>query len=269
MTGARVHLDAALAMLRRDAMIFASYRLRVLAQLLSLVFSLTLFHFLSKLVGARAFRTPEDYYAFAVIGLVILAVLNSTLAGPPSLVRQELVAGTFERLAVSPFGPVGSLLAMLLWPFCFAVVTGAAMLGFAAAAFGLHVSGNAPLAIPLGALGALSFLPFGVLLLAGVLLFKQTASATTWVIAGVSLVGGLYFPVSLLPGWVRWASDVQPFTPATDLLRHVLVGTPLHQAAWLDAARLVGFAVVLLPVAIWLLGRAIDAGRRRGTLMEY
>ncbi len=269
MSGLRPLAVAALGVLRRDAAIFFSYRLRFAAQLLSLCFSLVLFHFISRLVGSRAFATPDDYYAFAVVGLVILAILNSSLAGPPAAVRQELVAGTFERLATTPFGAVGTLLAMLLWPFCYSLFTGAAMLAFAGAVFGLHVAWTAPLAIPLGALGALSFLPFGVLLLAATLLFKQTASGVTWVIAGISLVSGLYFPVSLLPGWIRWASDVQPFTPATDLLRHVLVDSPLHDALWIDLLRLCAFAGILLPVAVWLLGRAIDLGRRRGTLTEY
>jgi len=52
------------------------------------------------------------------------------------------------------------------------------------------------------------------------LLVKQTVMGASFIVSAISLVAGLYFPISLLPGYLRWASDVQPFTPAVDLLRH-------------------------------------------------
>jgi ABC-type multidrug transport system permease subunit len=68
------------------------------------------------------------------------------------------------------------------------------------------------LIVPVGLLGAFSFAPFGVLFLAAVLLAKQAISGATFVVAVISLIAGMYFPVSLLPAWIRWSSDVQPFT---------------------------------------------------------
>jgi ABC-2 type transport system permease protein len=262
--------SAAAAVLRRDVLVFLSYRLRFVTQILSSIFSITLFHFLSRLVHTSAFTSPDAYFAFAVVGLLILAVLNSTLATPPGLVRQELVAGTFERICVSPFGPVGTLVSMLLFPFCYALMSTLILLTFAGLAFGLPVHwATVPLAIPLSILGAGSFMPFGILLLAVVIVIKQAAAGTTWVIAGISLIAGLYFPISLLPDWIRWASSVQPFTPATELLRHVLVNRPLADPAWLDLVKMGGFTVILLPLSVYALHRALAFGRRKGTLIEY
>jgi ABC-2 type transport system permease protein len=157
-----------------------------------------------------------------------------------------------------------------LFPFCQALITGVVLLGFSAVVFDLPVhASTVALALPAGALGAASFLPFGVALLAVVIVAKQVASGTTWVLAGISLIGGLYFPVRLLPDWLRWASDVQPFTPAAELLRHLITGTALHASAWIDVLKLFGFAAVLTPLSILLLRRAIMFSRRRGTLVEY
>jgi ABC-type multidrug transport system permease subunit len=86
----------------------------------------------------------------------------------------------------------------------------------------------------------------------------------------VTLLAGVYFPVTLLPGWVQWAAEVQPFTPAVDLLRHLLIGVPLRSgAAWLDLAKLVAFPAVLLPLTLAALGGAVRRGRRQGTVTEY
>jgi hypothetical protein len=62
---------------------------------------------------------------------------------------------------------------------------------------------------------------------------------------------------------------VQPFTPAVDLMRHVMVGGRLHEALATELAKLVGFSSVLLPLSIWALVTAVRVSRRRGTILEY
>jgi ABC-2 type transport system permease protein len=90
-----------------------------------------------------------------------------------------------------------------------------------------------------------------------------------FVVTVLTVVSGVYFPVVLLPHWVRWLSDVQPFTPAVDLLRNLLVGTPLRESAALSLVKLIAFPGVLLPLAIWTLNAAVGLARRRGTIIEY
>ena len=98
---------------------------------------------------------------------------------------------------------------------------------------------------------------------------SENRGASTRADVNSGIIAGLYFPVALLPDWVEWTSEVQPFTPSVDLLRNLIVGTPLADSAWLDLLKLVGFATVLLPASAWLLSRAVRAGQRRGTILEY
>jgi hypothetical protein len=62
---------------------------------------------------------------------------------------------------------------------------------------------------------------------------------------------------------------VQPFTPTVELLRNVLVGTPLPQPFWVELLRVGAFALALVPVAVVGLRLALRIARRNGTLMEY
>jgi ABC-2 type transport system permease protein len=264
----RLHVSAAVALFRRDATVFASYRWRLVTQYVGVLFSLAIFFYISRLVRVDAFRSPGSYFAYAAVGVMILQVLQSTL-DVPTTVRQELVAGTFERLAVSPFGPVASVLSLFLFPVVSAIVTMLVTLALCAVVFGLEPTwAQVPLAIPVAAVGALALGAVALLFVAMVVRFKQAPGAA-YVLAGISLVAGFYFPVALLPAWIRWASDVQPFTPAVELLRHLLVGQPLHGSAWGDVARLVGFTAALLPLGMAALALAIERSRRLGTLTEY
>jgi ABC-2 type transport system permease protein len=261
---------AALGLLRRDFLTMTSYRTTAISSAISLVLGLALFHFLSRLVRIEAFESPDDYYAYVVVGLVILQVLNSTFMTIPGSVRQELVAGTFERLVLSPFGAGRAILASTIFPLFYATVTGLLMLLIAHVAFGMPVRWETvPIAIPVGMLAALSFAPFGLFAASTVLIFKQAMSGMTWIVAGMAIVAGLYFPVALLPDWLRWASDMQPFSPAVDLLRHLYVGTPLLDSAWLSILKLAGFCAALLPLSFLAVNRALRVAARRGTITEY
>jgi ABC-2 type transport system permease protein len=263
-------LSGAGGVLRRDFLLFISYKGRFLMHILSMIFTLTGFYYISRLVSVGSFRTPDDYYAFVVAGLVILQVITSTLHTPPAMLQSELYTGTFERLAVSPFGPVAAICSMLLFPFVYAMLSATIMLVVAWLVFGLPVQwSTAGLGVPVAALGALAFSCFGILITGMVLLFKQATFATTWIIGLVSLAAGLYFPVALLPDWVQWTSDVQPFTPAVDLLRSVLMGSDLNDSAWLDLVKLVGFAAVLVPGSLFLLNRIARVSHAKGTILEY
>jgi ABC-2 type transport system permease protein len=266
----RALADASLAILKRDWLIFISYRLRFATQVIGLFFNLTLFYYISRLVRVETFGSPDDYFAFAVIGLIALQVITSTLYTPPTSLQSELIAGTFERLVLSPLGPVGGIVSMMLFPFVYSLLNALVMLAFGALVFGLPVEwSTAALALPVALLGTVAFACFGIVLVGLVLVVKQVTTGTTWIVAGISLIAGLYFPVALLPDWIEWASEVQPFKPAVDLLRNVLVGTPLEDPALLNAAKIAGFAAVLMPLSVWVLSATVRVSRRRGTILEY
>lgn len=270
MTGLRAYADAAQAILARDFALFASYRSRFVTTLFSTAVGLTLFYYVSRLVTSPRVGSSDDYYAFVVVGLIVFSVLTSTLSLPVATLRQELLVGTFERMVLSPFGAVRSVISLMLFPLLLALVTSSISLLYAALVFGLDLRWpQALLGLPVALLGAVAFAPFGLLMTAAVVVYKQTNAGATFVITGITFLSGVYFPVSLLPDWIRWASEVQPFTPAIDLLRHLLVDTPLRSALGLQLAKLVLFPVVMMPLAVLALTAAVRRGRRRGNIIEF
>src|ERR1700751_1128423 len=154
---------AFLAIVRRDFAIFRSYRMRLLSQTMNMLFSLALFYYVSRLVHVRGFASPNDYYACVVIGLTMIGVIYSSFT-TPALVRQELVAGTLERLLLSPFGAVRSIVAMTIFPLIYAAFLATVSLTLACVVFGLKLHwATVPLAVPLMVLVLGAFLPFGLM----------------------------------------------------------------------------------------------------------
>jgi ABC-2 type transport system permease protein len=260
---------AFLAVMRRDLSVYLSYRTRIVSQLLTSVFSLTLFYYVSRLVHVSGFKSPGSYFGFVVVGISMVSVMYSCFS-IPDLVRQELVAGTFDRLLLSPFGAVRSVMAMTLFPLLFSFILSGLTLGLGCVLFGLRLHwSTVPLAVPAMALALLAFLPFGLMFAALTVVIKQGNVGTSWLIALLSIIGGLYFPISLLPHWVQTAAKLQPFTAATTVLRHLLVNSAVQESVSIQLLKLGAFAAVLVPLSIFALSGAIRVGQRRGTIIEY
>lgn len=269
MSSALTSGSAFLAVVRRDLHVYMSYRSRLVSQILTAVFSLTLFYYVSRLVHVTGFRSHNAYFGFVVVGISLIGVMYSCFS-IPELVRQELIAGTFDRLLLSPFGAIRSVIAMTLFPMMYSFVLSAITLTLGCTIFGLELHwSTVPLAVPVMLLALLAFLPFGILFAALTVVIKQGNVGTSWVIALLTIVGGLYFPVSLLPAWLQTIAKLQPFTAATDILRHLLVNSSLGEAPTGALLKLAGFAAVLLPVSILVLARSIQFGQQRGTIIEY
>jgi ABC-2 type transport system permease protein len=265
----RLWCDAMWGIIRRDAVLFVSYRSQLVAQFLGPLFTITLFYYISRLLTAKTIHSPGGYFGFVIVGLVIVQILTISLGVMPVTVRQELVSGTIERFLVSAHGPVNGILGTMLFPLINAIFSGVLLLTLAAVIFGLPVASTAVLAIPVALLGVVAFMPFAFFLVSLVMAFKQASSATQFIVAGIAIVGGLYFPVTVLPGWISWTAEVQPFTPATDLLRHLLINTALVHPAGVELLKLVGFVAVLFPAGFMLLRASIRYGQRTGTVAEY
>jgi ABC-2 type transport system permease protein len=264
-----VSTAGATALVKRDFLVFTSYRGRLLLKFATGFVSVALFYYISRLVSVNQFESSDAYFAFAVVGIAIMQVVGSTLT-LPLRVRQELVAGTFERIVLSPFGAVGSVASMMIFATALELLTAASVIAFASIFFGMSLHwATVPLAVPVAVLAALAFVPFALIVCAAMMVFKQAASLSTFIMTGLTFVGGFLFPVALLPGWIQWASEIQPFTPAVELLRHFLVNLPMTQSVASAVIKLVLFAAVLLPVGLWALRISLLQAQQKGTVTEY
>ena len=139
----RLWWDAMWGIMRRDAILFATYRTQLVSQFLGPLFTITLFYYISHLVTARTIHSPGGYFGFVIVGLVIVQILTLSLGVMPVTVRQELVSGTIERFLVSAHGPVNGIIGTMLFPLISAMLTGVVTLALAALVFGLPLAGTA------------------------------------------------------------------------------------------------------------------------------
>ena len=261
----------AAAFVRRDLKTEVSYRLSFVSEIAGIVFSLALFYFLARLVGPsaepRMAAYGGDYFAFVLVGIAFYRYLSVALAAFSQAVSQGQAAGTLEAMLVSPTHPLALLLHSSLWPFLRATLEVGVYLAAGALLFGFRSEhadlGAAALTL---VLTVLAFSSFGILSAAFVLVFKR-GDPFAFVLGTLSaLLGGVYYPVEVLPSWLRHAADLVPLTYALRGLRRAILGGASAAQILPDLGVLALFAAAGLPLSLWVFGRAMDRAKRDGTL---
>jgi ABC-2 type transport system permease protein len=147
------------------------------------------------------------------------------------------------------------------------VVVWALMALIGGRAFGFDFLGAGPLRVTLFLLGCfLTALVIGLLVCALVLLFGTRAETSAWAAVNFFvMLSGIYYPISVLPDWVRAISAAIPLTYFLDGIRSGYGFPPQFAHPFVT-----GFALSLLYVALahWALAAAVMRSRRTGLLLK-
>lgn len=261
------------AVLRRDWRIAVSYRTSFVLELGSIVFFLALFFYLGRLVNDDELAAREslqgDYFAYAAVGIALFRMVSLSLAGFAAKLREEQTTGTFEALMTAPVRPALIVLASSAYDLLRGTLSGLVVLIAAVVIFGLdlEIGAGSLVTAGLAIAGSLGlFAAFGAAVAALIVVLKRATALLGLALTALALLGGVYFPVDVLPAPLEAVAEASPFTWALDVLRASLLGGEV------DPAQLVGLfasVAVLLPLSLagfaWALGRA----RRTGTMASY
>jgi|SRR5215211_2354564 len=265
-------LSVIAAFLRRDFRINVSYRASYAFQSVSILLQVALFFYLSHVVDQAQFAKQGltgGYFGYAAVGLALLTMVQVSLSSYTYRLREEQTTGTFEALMAAPVSPSLVVLAGALYDLIRATVTGLVLIATAVVIFGLHLALD-PQSLGLtivalaGCVGL--FVSLGVAVGGATVIFKRATAFLTMIISGLALLGGVYFPIDVLPTPIRQLATALPFTWGIDVVRASLLGGEVDP---LKLGGLLGSAAVLLPLALFGFTKAVKRARQTGTLAQY
>jgi len=256
-------------LVRRDFAVARSYRWSFYLDIALGVVDLCIYYFISKTFphAISNLGGAPSYFAFALVGVAMTIVINSASTQLALRVREEQLTGTLEALTVQPLSGTSLALGLAGLPFLLAMLRVVLYLLAAGLVLGVafsHADWLGFIIVLLTSAAALSGI--GIALGGLVLVIKRGTVVASLATFLMGLLGGAFFPVAVLPAWLRPLADVVPTRFAFDGLRAALY----RGGGWGgDVVALALIAAVSLPAAMWLFGAALNYGRRSGTLVQY
>lgn len=262
------------AFLKRDLIQEASYRFSFILQFASIFFSVLIFYFISNLLGEAAApylaEYGGDYFAFVLIGIAFLGYFSTGLSSFANSLRHSQTTGTLEAMLTTPTRLSAIILASSIWDY---LMTTLRVLVYLAVGLFLMQTGlqggNYLAAVVVIILTVLVASSLGILSASFIMVFKR-GDPIQWGVSTLSiLLGGVYFPVAILPPALAWISRLLPITYSLHAMRLAL----LQDAAWseliYDFLVLGLFVVGLLPLSLLAFRYAVQRAKMEGSLTHY
>ncbi len=234
-----------------------------------------IFYYLSKIVGENGSTEVESwggsYFSFVLVGIVFHNVFDASLLTLfTNALRQQLTVGGFEAMCAAPLQPSELMAHSLLWPVAGSLIKAVFYLLLGAFVLGADLSLTPQPALFLSLI--LCIVVFGSLgmIAGGLLLYFKRGDPITWLLSTLlALVGGVYFPAQVLPWWLKVLSKAPPMPYALDALRICLIPEADPARLGFDQLVLLGFALLLAPLAWFVTTKLFEVSRRMGGLGQH
>ena len=196
-----------------------------------------------------------SYMQFIVPGLVMMSVIQNSYGNISSSFFGAKFGRHVEELLVSP---------MPNWVILWGYVAGAVLRGLLV---GVMVLGIAMLfttvriphpLVTLSSviLGATIFSLAGFINAVYAKKFDDVAIVPTFILTPLTYLGGVFYSVTLLPGWAQAATHANPIFYMVNAFRYGLLGVS-DVPLWVAYALMLGFVAVLSALSLWLLRRGV------------
>ena len=270
----RQFLRVARATLRRDTQSEVSYRFSFILQFVSIFFSVAVFYFMAQLLGdsVNPYLEPYggDYFSFVLIGIAFGAYFGVGLSSFSSSLRSSQTTGTLEAMLSTPTRISTIILSSSQWNYLITTLRVLVYLLVGTLFLGVKLGdANYAAAFVVLILTVISFSSLGIIAVGFIMVLKR-GDPVTWIFGTVSnLLGGVYYPITVMPDWMQSLAKLIPVTYALRAMRLALLQGASFAEIQNDILALSIFCVVLLPLSLIVFGYAVRLARIDGSLTHY
>jgi ABC-2 type transport system permease protein len=263
------------AFIVRDWRLQLSYRMQFFLRVLSILIMVTTLFFISKIFAGYTdprFAQWGDPLAAWLTGLAVLSYFMTGFSSLANAIRQEQVQGTLESVLMTPISVPTVIVASSAWDFVQATFFSSLYLLFGWLFFDVHYRGNFLLALAFLLLTTVVLSCLGILSASFTMVFKRGDPFGIFLGAGSALFSGVFFPTELIgeyAGGMATISKILPPTYGLDGIRRVLIQGQGFSQVREPLITLLAFLAVLLPLSLWVFGRAVRRAKREGSLIQY
>ncbi len=263
-----------LAFLKKDFLVESSYKLSFLLNIFTVFVSILAYFFIDRLFGQRVVGHLEEfgvnYFSYVLLGMAFFSYLGAGLSSVSDRIRAEQMQGTLEAIILTPCKIPTILFSLSLWNFCFATLNVCIYIISGIFLFGINFTNiNISSTVIVLLLSIVSFSGLGILSASFIIILKR-GNPVGWIINSLEgLLGGVYFPVTVMPTYLQFVAKFLPITYAIRAIElAVYKGYTILQLRT-ELFALILFALLLLPLSLFSFRYALKKARYYGSLSQY
>lgn len=205
---------------------------------------------------------------YLVIGTAIWSFVSVVFDNVTETVTIERWEGTIEYTFMAPVSRLTHMLGTCTFAIVHGLVLTVVQLIVVSLFFHLDIShANIGASAIVMLVGSVSFIGLGTMGAVLPLLYTERGAQMTYIIRAIMLlVSGVYYPISVLPGWLQPLSRVSPATYVLDGLRAAILDGKGIGAVWGDIWPLIICGIVSLPVGLAIFSAGERYAKRTGRL---
>ena len=265
----RMELVGLSGIVERNAYIIKRYIMWELAFFVWTLANTLTIVYIAKGFAAAGYKLPvNEATTKLLIGALIWSYLGMVFELLIEMVQWERWEGTIEYTFMAPLSRPMHLIGTGV----FAVVYGIIRTIILWFVIRLFVSFDLPHAnywatLLILAIASVSFIGIGMMTSVLPLISPEKGVQLGFIAQGLLLVvSGVYYPVSVLPGWMQAISTISPATYALRALRATIIhGAPVS-SLWRDIWPLIVIGVVAIPLGLWIFRIGERYAKRHGKL---
>lgn len=225
--------------------------------------------FLQDYAGDSLAEYGGDFVAYMVVGVLFFQNTGTVMTLPFQSLSTAYWDKRLEVYHSQRHGIWALLTGRLLWAIVYNTILMVTILAFALLVTGVRLSRAMPI-VPAMAFYALFTLTcFGLGLIGAsnfyLLEVKQGREPITWTIDILARIfSGVYYPLTILPAWMRWVTWAVPHTYALRGIRQVMINGAGFgdRETVLTFAALLAFCIASLVIGVWRMNHALDQAER-------
>jgi ABC-2 type transport system permease protein len=256
------------AFFKRDLLVDLSYKVTFAFQALDIMVGIGAFYFLARLMGAATFQRYQPF-PFILIGVAVNAYMTTSMVCFAQAIKGNQPMGTLKAALATPTSPVAFVLLSSVYPFFrSAVEAGLYLLG--GVLLGLPLARvNVPAVVVVFVLSVLAFSSIGILSATFTVVFKR-GDPLLWLFGSLSwLLGGVFYPLDVLPRFLQYAAKLLPITHALEGMRAAMLGAASVADLFPQLVVLALFGLVGLPLSLLGFCLGVRWARVTGTLSHF
>ncbi len=202
------------------------------------------------------------------IGTLVWAYLSSVFDSISQMIAWERWEGTIEYTFMAPISRMTHMLGTSLFSVVYGLLRAIALFVVLAAFVQLDLSRmNVVGALVVVLVGSLGFIGVGIMAAILPLMFTERGAEMTFMISSILLlVSGVYYPISVLPGWMQLLAKISPATYVLDGMRRTVIQGQGLASLGDVLLPLAVTGVVSIPLGVWVFLQAEHYAKRTGRL---